>query len=180
MAQIPGLDAFLTPALRAKAEQMKRERGLPTLGFYGDLMAHPELFARVEALGSFLRFHGLLPARIREAAILMAAVEQRSPFEWDTHQQTARAAGLVEDEITAIGSGAILPHDLEEVRVVVRSVVRGTSVLQEVFDSVAARLTLQGAVELVGLVAFYRMMAGLGAAFDSALPDAAPPPWSVP
>jgi len=175
MATVPASD--LTPELRAQAEEMKRVRGLPTLGFYEDLMAHPGLFERVQALGTFLRFHGVLPGRVREACILMAAVEQRSPFEWQTHQQTARAAGLTEAEIAAIAAGSSLDPTLETARLAVRATIASQPVAQPVFDSLAAALTLQGAVELVTLAAFYRMMAGLAGAFESVLPGATPPPW---
>lgn len=179
MARVPDLDAHLTPALRAQAEEMKRARGLPTLGFYGDLMAHPGAFERVQALGSFLRFEGTLPARVREATILLAGVEQRSAFEWQTHQHTARAAGLTDDEIAAIGRGDPLPGLLGELRETVRAVVAGASVPQDRFDRLTAELTLPGAIEVIVLASFYRMMAGLAAAFDSVLPGAAAPPWAA-
>jgi hypothetical protein len=52
MASIPNLEERLTPQLRQKAREMLEERGLPTLGFYGELMAYPELFERLEALGA--------------------------------------------------------------------------------------------------------------------------------
>lgn len=177
MAKVPGIDAYLTPALRETAAAMKAARGLPTLGFYEDVMANPGLFERLRALGTFLRFEATLPARIREAAILAAAVEQRSAFEWNTHQHTAREAGLTDDEIRALGGEQELPEDLEDVRRVVQAVVHSRSVDQELFNRISARYSVPSAVELVTLAAFYRMMAGLGAAFDSALPGAPPPPW---
>ena len=177
MARIADIEKFLSPALREKAETMKRARGLPTLGFYEDLMVHPALFECVENLGTFLRFHGSLPERLREAAILMAAVEQRSAFEWQTHQQTARKAGLSESEIDAIGSAQPLDRDLETVRSIVLATIRNQPAPQSSFDSFASMTSLTAAVELITLSAFYRMMAGLGSAFESTLPNAAPPPW---
>ncbi len=179
MAKVRDIDNFLTPDLRQQAAAMKAARGLPTLGFYEDLMANPGLFERVQALGTFLRFEATLPPRVREAAILAAAVEQRSAFEWETHQHTARQAGLADEEIRALGEGLELPAELEDVRDVVRAVVRGQSVPQALFDRVASRLSVPSAVELVTLAAFYRMMAGLGGAFDSALPGSGEPPWLV-
>ena len=177
MAKVDDIGRFLTPALREKAAAMKAARGLPTLGFYEDLMANPGLFERVQALGTFLRFEATLPPRVREAAILAAAVEQQSAFEWDTHQHTARQAGLTDEEIGALGDGSELPAELEDVRAVVRAVVRGQSVPQALFDRVASRFSVPSAVELVTLAAFYRMIAGLGAAFDSVLLGSGEPPW---
>ena len=65
MAHIPDLDTRLTPELREKALAIMKQRGLPTVGFYAELMAYPELFDRLEALGSFVRFDSALPPRVR-------------------------------------------------------------------------------------------------------------------
>lgn len=180
MATIPNVLNSLSPELREKAEEMKKARGLPSLGFYEQLMAHPDLFYRVEAMGSFLRFHGSLPGKIREAVILMAAVEQRSTFEWQTHQATARAAGLTEEEIEAIGTSSPLPAELQGIRAVVRSTIGDQSVPQEIFNSLLDQFGTKCAVEIIVLAAFYRMMSGVGAAFDSRIEGntaVAPPPF---
>lgn len=180
MARIPELDAHLTPELRRKAQAMMQQRGLPTLGFYAELMAYPELFDRLQALGSFVRFDSVLPPRVREAEVLMAAVEQQSAFEWQTHVKTAAAAGVGTDLFSAIAGGAPL-HSfgdaLEDVRTTVRCVVRQQSVPQAVFERLMQAFGVPGAVEVVTLAAMYRMFASLAAAFDSAMPGADPPPW---
>lgn len=180
MATIPDLESRLTPDLRDKALAMKAHRGLPTLGFYEELMAYPDLFQRIEALGTYVRFQSVLPDRIREAAILMAAVEQKSAFEWQTHVETARAAGVEPALFEAIAAGAPLAtfgDALEDVRAVVRCVVGQVSVPQAVFDRLMAALGVSSAVQVVTLAAMYRMFASLAAAFDSEMPGAAPPPW---
>ena len=171
MARIPDLHAQLTP---------EQQRGLPTLGFYAELMAYPELFDRVQALGTFLRFDSILPPRVREAAVLMAAVEQRSAFEWQTHVKTAAAAGVGPDLFAAIANGTSLQslgEALEDVRATVRCVVGQQSVPQGVFDRLTHAFGIAGAVEVVALAAIYRMLASLAAAFDSVMADADPPPW---
>ncbi len=180
MARIADLEAQLTPELRRKAREMMQQRGLPTLGFYAELMAYPELFDRLQALGTFLRFDSTLPPRVREAAVLMAAVEQRSAFEWQTHVKTALAAGVGPELFAAIASGASLQSmgdALEDVRATVRCVVAQQSVPQGVFDRLSHAYGIPGAVEVVALAAAYRMFASLAAAFDSVMPDADPPPW---
>lgn len=177
MASIPDAESHYTDALRAQAQEMKKERGLPTLGFYGELMVYPGLFEKVQALGTFLRFESALPPRMREAAILMVAVELRSPFEWQTHHATSAAAGVDDALREAIAGQGKLSQDLEDVRSCVRAVVRQESVPQELFDRLTASLGLQQAVELVVLAASYRMNASLAAAFDSVLPGAPPAPF---
>ncbi len=166
MAQIPDVESQYTDELRAQAEEMKQARGLPTLGFYGQLMVYPELFQKVQALGTFLRFGSSLPAVLRESAILLTAIELRSAFEWQTHQHTAAAAGV----------------DLEKVdpdlRVLVQATAGQRSVPQDAFDRFRAAHGDQAAVEVVLLVSAYRMYASLGAAFDSELPGGEAPPWA--
>jgi 4-carboxymuconolactone decarboxylase len=182
VARIPDLDSHLTPELRRKAQDMMQQRGLPTLGFYAELMVYPELFERLQALGTFVRFESTLPPRVREAEVLMAAVEQRSAFEWQTHAKTAAAAGVGSDLFVAIASGASLESfgdALEDVRGIVRCVVRQQSVPQPLFDRLMQVFGVSGAVEVIALAAMYRMFASLGAAFDSAMPGADPPPWDA-
>lgn len=178
MARIPDLETHLTPALREKRAAMLAQRGLPTLGFYEQLMVYPELFEHLQALGTFVRFQSVLPPRMREIAVLMAAVEQRSAFEWQTHEKTAALAGVEPTLMAAIGSEAALDPDLTDVRDAVRCVVRLESLPQALFERLLGLYGVQGAVELITLASMYRMFAGLGAAFDSHMPaDTPPPPW---
>jgi len=179
MATIPDLERHLTPALRAQRQEMLDKRGLPTLGFYEQLMAYPDLFERLQALGTLVRFQSVLPPRVREAEVLMAAVEQRSAFEWQTHDKTAAGAGVEPALFGAIGAGRPLQRfgdGLEDVRAAVRCVVRQEMLPQNVFDRLTSAFTVPGAVEVVALAAMYRMFASLGAAFESRMPDGTPPP----
>jgi len=179
MATIADIERHLTPALRAQRREMLDKRGLPTLGFYEQLMAYPELFDRLQALGTFVRFDSVLPPRVREAEVLMAAVEQRSAFEWQTHEKTAAAAGVEPALFRAIGAGESLQAfgaGLEDVRTAVRAVVRAAVVPQAVFDRLTSAFTLPGAVEVVALASMYRMYASLAAAFESRMPEGTPPP----
>lgn len=176
MATLSNLEQYLTPQLRSKRAQMMAERGLPTLGFYEQLMAYPELFERLQALGTFTRFHSELPGPIREATVLMVAVELKSPFEWQTHLHTAHEAGV---DVAAIAQGAPLKPELEDVRQTVRCVAEQRSVPQPLFDRLQQVFGVKGAVEVVTLACMYRMYASLGAAFDSQMPGAEAPPWQA-
>jgi len=48
-----------------------------------------------------LRFEGMLPAQLRELAILTVAAEWQAHFEWWAHERIARDIGL--DETTIAG-----------------------------------------------------------------------------
>lgn len=179
MARFTNIDAHLTPELRAQRHDMLERRGLPTLGFYEQLMAYPALFQHLQALGSFVRFESALAPRIREVEVLMVAVELRSEFEWQTHAKSAAAAGVEPALFDAVGHGAPLDAfgpALEDLREAVRCVVRQQSVPQDLFERLIATFTAEGAVEVIVLAAMYRMFASLGAAFDSRMPATTPPP----
>lgn len=173
MAQVPHLDAYLTPELLARRAEMLEQRHRPNLGFYDQLMVHPELFDKLSALGTMVRFHGLLPARVREAAVLMVGAELRSDFEWATHQASARAAGLDDATIERIGTGGELDPELGRLREAVLHVVRMDGLPQPAFDALIEAYGVQGAVEVVALASMYRMFACLGAAFDATMPGGA-------
>jgi 4-carboxymuconolactone decarboxylase len=170
MATIPDLEKHLTPELRAKRAQMLEQRGLPNLGFYEQLMAYPELFERLQALGTFVRFQSELPPRIREATVLLVARELESELEWQTHYHSALEAGV---EVFTLETAP----ELEDVRETVRCVTGQRSVPQPLFDRLTTAYGLKGAVEIVTLASMYRMFASLGAAFDSKMPGGERPPW---
>src|SRR5262249_51632531 len=71
-----------TPAAHGKRPLSETGAWPPRAG--GGHRGHrpPELFEWLQALGTSVRFHSVLPLRVREAEVLMAAVEQRSAFEW--------------------------------------------------------------------------------------------------
>lgn len=74
------------------------------LNIFTTLVRHPKLF---EVFGRFagrlLRRSGL-PEHIREALILRTAYRCRAPYEWAQHHEIARAIGMPDEVITAIGT----------------------------------------------------------------------------
>jgi len=144
-------------------------------GMYRSLLNHPDLLRRVSELGTFFRFgESVLPDEARELAILWSAGRLGAGYEWVKHVPPARAAGLSEAVIEAARQGRV-PDDLspalaaviEGVRCVLclRSLPEGTQkALEEAYG-------IKGALELVALCGFYRMIAGVIAAFDVPLPE---------
>ncbi len=60
----------------------------------------------LQELGGRLRFDGVLPGKLRELAILVAARFWTAQFEWHAHARIAREEGLDNAVIAAIAEGA--------------------------------------------------------------------------
>jgi len=70
------------------------------------LVRHPALAGPFLVYNAVLLRTPTLDARHRELMILRVAWRTRSPYEWLQHVRMARALGLADDELDAIGSGA--------------------------------------------------------------------------
>lgn len=71
----------------------------------GLLVRHPDLARVFLTYNGFLLQSGQLPPRLRELLILRVAHVHRSAFEWGQHVKMGAAAGVSEDEITALTQG---------------------------------------------------------------------------
>src|SRR5215471_9938587 len=80
-------------------------------GPFTAMLHYPALGAPLQAVGAFLRFHGLLPPRARELVILVSAAASRSEFEWWAHVRIGREIGLTDAEIGAVRDGTSLTLD---------------------------------------------------------------------
>ncbi|MFY9699318.1 MAG: carboxymuconolactone decarboxylase family protein, partial [Rhodoplanes sp.] len=107
--------AKFSPAAKALYDEISARRKAHGEGFGGPYLAllnHPELAKRVEQLGFFLKFEGVLPRPAYQFIVLSVSRATGAGFEWQDHIEHALAAGLPREVIDAIGSGAskALPH----------------------------------------------------------------------
>jgi 4-carboxymuconolactone decarboxylase len=181
MARLPDPTAALTPEAQELYDRLAARRGRID-GMYRSLLNYPELTRQVSELGTYLRFGGVLPAALRELAILWVARRLGAAYEWVKHLEPARQAGVSEAIIEAIRTGKELQsHDQlqPEVLTVARCVLEQRSIPPEVQDALTVRIGLPGVIELVVLVGFYQMIAGVIFAFDVPLPEGATPPFGA-
>jgi 4-carboxymuconolactone decarboxylase len=180
MARLPDPTGSLTPDARALYDQLASKRGRID-GMYRSLLNHPELTRRVSDLGTFLRFGaGALPDAVRELVILWLARQVAAPYEWVKHLPPARAAGLTEDTIAALRAGQDPPGldpSQQAALKVARCALDLVSIPAGLQAEVIGLLGLNGLIELVVLVGFYRMIAGVIFTFDVPLPEGAAPPF---
>ena len=163
--------ATLPPAARALYDEMaarRNSRGEHFGGPYVALLNHPELARRIEELGFFLKFEGVLPRTVYQFIVLTIARATGADYEWHDHIAHARAAGLPDNVIDAVGSGRT--DDLPEPYALVHAILAKTTTWQVVPDDLQAQAAAQwgkpGLVELVVLSGFYQMFAAVNQAFD--------------
>lgn len=148
---------------------------LDTLGHLGGpfsvLLHSPGLAQKVMEAGAQIRLHSTLEKWQRELAILVVAVGKSSDFEWASHVQLARKAGLDEKVIDAVRDGADLAaaglgEDETDIVAFVRQLVADNRVDQDLYDRLVARHDERWLVELTATVGQYSYIACVLGAFD--------------
>jgi 4-carboxymuconolactone decarboxylase len=180
MARLPDPTGSLAPAAQALYDELVGKRGRID-GMYRSLLNHPELTRRVSDLGAFLRFGaGALPDAVRELVILWLARQAGAAYEWVKHEPVARAAGLSDPVIAALRAETE-PPNLDETQqgalVVARCVLESRSIPPNLQAELIGLVGIEGVIELVVLVGFYRMIAGVIFAFDVPLPEGGTAPF---
>src|SRR5688572_15744639 len=139
----------------------------PRKGVYGPflpLLRSPALLDRVAKLGEYLRFDGVLDARIRELAICVAARHVSNQFEWVMHAPLAVKAGVPTEAIEALRSGSRprgLAHDEEDAVDFAQELLSRHGVSDLTYRSALSRWGEQGVVELTTLLGYFTMVSWL-------------------
>jgi 4-carboxymuconolactone decarboxylase len=145
------------------------------------LLGSPELCARVEQVGVFIRYECSVPMRLRELAILCVGQHWKAAYEWFAHAPIAEKQGVPAAVIQAIGAGAAeVPFDQDADRIVVayvRALLRTGQVPDAEFAAAEALLGNRGTTELTGLVGYYTLLAFQLNAFRVEPPPTVPIPW---
>src|SRR5258708_40375932 len=115
MSELDMNPATLPADARALYEKMAARRKAQGEGFGGPYLAllnHPELARRIEELGFFLKFEGVLPRPVYQFIVLSVARATGAAFEWHDHVEHALEAGLARVVVYRIANGqmAALAH----------------------------------------------------------------------
>lgn len=152
----------MTPEQQQAAEEFKRLRGVEPFGPFIDLLASPELMTRVSALGEFLRFRSALPPRLSEFAILVTASEWQQSVEWGIHAPIAMKAGIPEEVLDALWSGAMpanLDPDHQALYDLCMELHRDHRVMPATHQRAVAALGEQGTMDAIGICGYYALLA---------------------
>jgi AhpD family alkylhydroperoxidase len=134
------------------------------LNLFGTLAHRPRLLSLVNALGGRLMFDALLSDRERELVILRTAAHARCAYEIGAHRALGATAGLDAAEIaSALEPGSAHPWAAADGALlrVADEVATGADVGDEAWAALDGVLDDAGRVELLVLIGFYRMLAGL-------------------
>jgi 4-carboxymuconolactone decarboxylase len=131
-------------------------------GPFVPLLRSPELMARVQKVGEFLRFESALPARIKELAILVVARHWDQPYEWSFHLPLALKAGVERGTAEAI-AGRRRPEGLTAEEAAAHGLLAELLQTRQVGDEAYAAALDQfgeaGVVELIAFGGYYGLLA---------------------
>ncbi len=151
-------------------------------GPFNALLYAPEVGDAVQQLGGALRFESSLPGHLRELAILMVAQRWRANYEWYAHAPIAAKEELGEAVIEAVKKGEVpgdAPDDVQTVHNFVSELVQTRRVCDETYEQACALIGEQGLVELISVVGYYTLLAGLLNTFEIGVPQGEEPPFGT-
>ncbi len=149
-------------------------------GLMGLWLHNPELAARTQKVGEFLRFMGTLPGPLTELTILMVAREWRCYHEWLVHAPIAEKKGLSSEIIAAVRDRrqpVKMSGDERAVHAYVGQMLTEHRVTDEAFEEIRSRFGAAGIIELAGIIGHYIIGACTLNAVEFDLPDGVEAPF---
>lgn len=155
----------------------------PRKGIHGPflpLLHSPLLLDKVQELGLLCRFESSFPPKISELIILISARFWTAQFEFSSHVESAKAAGVPANAIEAIRTRRE-PHfddpDQALVYAFANEFYTTNRVSDATFEAAIDRFGRRSVVDLVGIMGYYALIAMTLNIFDPALPDGTEPPF---
>lgn len=148
------------PELEAALAKTFTRGGRPANIFVA-LGNHPKLMERFNALGGQLLRRGVLPADVREIAILRVAARTGSEYEFAQHALIAREVGVTDDVVKILARGEVgdLSPEAALACRVADNLLDSDDVHDDLWAEVENTWDVPARVELLVLVGFYRMVA---------------------
>src|SRR5262245_25719377 len=168
----------MTPEQRKAAEEFRAARNAEVSGPFVPLLRSPEVMNRARAMGDYLRFKSVLPPRLSEFAILIAAREWTQNYEWDAHHPLALKAGLNPEIAKAVAEGR-RPEQMAEDEEIVYNLCtelhRTKSVSDVTYQRAVAKFGEQGVIDTIGIQGYYTLLAMVMNTARTPLPQGRPP-----
>ena len=137
----------------------------PRKGIHGPflpLLHSPLLLDRVQALGLLCRFESSFPPKISELLILVSARFWTAQFEFSSHMESAKKAGVPEHVIEAIRTRQTPRFDDPEMALVygfANEFFTTNKVSDDTFNAAVERFGRRSVVDLVGIMGYYALIA---------------------
>jgi 4-carboxymuconolactone decarboxylase len=152
----------LTEAQKKAIDEFTAARKVAPSGPFIPMLRSPEVMNRARAMGDYLRYNSVLPPRLSEFAILIAARRWTQNYEWDAHAGLAAKGGLSADIISAVADGR-RPDKMAEDEDILYRVCTELHENQSVSDPTYARALgafgEQGVIDIVGISGYYTLLA---------------------
>jgi 4-carboxymuconolactone decarboxylase len=173
MAHLPFDPEKLSPSNRSMYEEIvarRHSKGTHFNGPFDALMNHPALCQRIEQMGYYLKFQGLLPRDLYQFLVLCISVETGDQFMWNDHEQDAMRDGVPSEVIETIRREGFLKGSFPDSFQLVADILKYTFFWKNVPEEIQNKfIHLYGQdrfVELVVLSGFYQMFAAINQGFD--------------
>ncbi len=180
MARLPALDpARLTGAQKALYDKIASGLRGRVAGPLEAMVRCPVVGDPLQELGGRLRFAGVLPGKLRELAILVAARFWTAQLEWHAHARIAREEGLDDAVIAALAAGARpeLASPQESAVYAFCSELHETrTVGDDTYAQAVEVLGQEAVIELTVLSGYYTTVSMILNAFQVPVPEGDAPP----
>lgn len=165
----------MTVEQQQAAETFKSLRGgQPVFGPFVPFHRSPDLMLRVAPIGDYMRYRTILGAKLAEMSILLVARAWDQDVEYAIHGPIAAREGVPTEVITAISEGrrpSRMAPDEELIHDAVTEFQRIRTLSDTTYARVVAMFGEQGVVDLIGLIGYYGMLAGILNVARTAVPD---------
>ncbi len=154
------------------------------IGPFNPILLSPEISPAFLALQEIEGKHTTLSERERQVVILSVGAVWRAPYELYAHSAVARKAGLPDDAIQTLVSGAVpdgLPEKEKVAARFARRLSSGHSMDQPLFEAAREAFGTRGMVDMIYLIGCYHVVCGLLNTFQVPAPAGDfPIAWSHP
>jgi 4-carboxymuconolactone decarboxylase len=152
----------MNEAQRKAAEELIAGPRKGVKGPFIPLLRSPELLARMQKVGEYLRFQSALSPRINEFVTLIVSREWTQEFEWFVHLPLAAKAGTSAETLSALADGQ-RPSSMSDDETIAYDFTTELIARHGVCDATYARALAtfgeQGVMDLVGLIGYFTAIA---------------------
>src|SRR5215208_3646595 len=145
-------------AQRAAADELIAGPRKGVKGPFIPLLRSPQLMARLQKVGEYLRFESALPRRVNELVTLIVSRAWTQQFEWATHVPLAIGAGTAAETIEALRAGrrpASMTREEELAYDFTTELQRNHGVSDGTYHACVEAFGERGVVDLVGLIGYF-------------------------
>lgn len=157
----PILPDKMTEAQKKAVDEVVNSPRKSFVGPFIPLLRSPEFMSRLQKAGAYLRYETKLGTNISEFIILITARQWTQQFEWDSHQDSAKQAGIKPDIVAAIAEGRRptgMSPDQEMIHDFCSELCMNRSVSDSTYAQVVKRFGEQGVIDITGLCGYYSML----------------------